>query len=121
MSTPRQRRRSNATAAMPIRAISPAASAAGDAAGAAAGETARHSPARPGTVHETPGPSQSVSQQMPVTQKPVAHSDGSPQRPPCGTGVLLGVSVTGGVMVGVDDGVGVGAEGAQAGNVSEAM
>ena len=47
-------------------------------------------------------------QQTPLAQKPVPHCDGAAHAPPCGTGVLVGVEVTVGVLVGVAVGVFVG-------------
>jgi hypothetical protein len=54
-------------------------------------------------LHRIDGSVQAVSQQTPVTQKPVPHCEGVEHAPPWGTGVLVGVAV--GVLVGVVVGV----------------
>jgi hypothetical protein len=61
-----------------------------------------HVPTWPARLQRVNGSVQAVSQQMPVTQKPVSHCEGVTQAPPCGTGVLVGVRV--GVPVGVNVG-----------------
>jgi hypothetical protein len=58
-------------------------------------------PTWPARLHRINGSVQAVSQQTPVTQKPVPHCDGVAQAPPWGTGVAVGVEVTVGVLVGV--------------------
>jgi hypothetical protein len=68
--------------------------------------TLAHVPTWPARLQRISGSVQAVSQQTPVTQKPVPHCAGVAQAPPCGTGVLLGVAV--GVLVGVRVGVFVG-------------
>ena len=62
-----------------------------------------HVPTRLVRLQRIDGSVQAESQQIPSTQKPVAHCAGVAQAPPCGTGVLVGVEV--GVLVGVCVGV----------------
>jgi hypothetical protein len=52
-------------------------------------------------LHFSDGLVQAVSQQTPLAQKPVPHCEGVEHAPPWGTGVLVGVEVTVGVLVGV--------------------
>jgi hypothetical protein len=61
-----------------------------------------HVPTCPAGLQRIAGSVQAVSQQTPVTQKPVPHCEGVEQAPPWGTGVLVGVLV--GVPVGVNVG-----------------